>query len=190
MQKKKRIISLLLALFMVLALWAPTSVNAANYKPRTSLPSDARSTMVYYGSQNPYGQYWKIGNCTWYAFGRAWENLGYYPSDLIFQCNADGWYSANKAKYDSGKGGYPYSANPNAPALGAIVCYGNGGKCHVAVVEEIYGNGSQILVAESGYGYWYFHTQTISVSDLARRGFSGYIYVLKNGPSNDYHPII
>ena len=174
--------------------------ESGGYVPRKSLPSDARSSITYYSaSQNPYP--FNVGNCTWYAFGRAWELLGYYPSSLRMNRDAYAWFSVNKSNYDSGNGGFPYSTDPNAPALGAIACWskdsnpGSGG--HVAVVEEIYDNqnGSKtIYTSESGYGNYYFKyiNRNTLTKGLGWPGYTflGYIYILDSSFSDTEQPII
>ena len=166
---EKKAVSMIISLAIVICTALPglgTSIftcKASAFTPRSSLPSNARSTISQYipgssSSQNPYTAF-NIGNCTWYAFGRAWEILGSRPSKLIFQGDAVVWFSKNKSNYDNGNGGFPYSTNPSAPKLGAIACFSddrkNGTGGHVAVVEEILSNGT-IKTSESGYGSFYF----------------------------------
>ena len=165
------------------------------FTPRWSLPSDARTSIKYYctdsslgwGNYNPYTMF-NIGNCTWYAFGRAWEILGSYPSALVVSGDAFAWFSHNKELYDSGKGGFPYSTNPNAPRLGAVACWSKDGNTnsggHVAVVEQISNNSNgtkTIVTSESGYGSYYFKTVSRNTGDKglgwSSYTFLGYIYI-------------
>ena len=160
------------------------TVRAASFVPRDSLPSNARSTMTQYipgtgANQNPYTLY-NNGNCLWYAFGRAWEILGYRPANLIFQGNANAWFGGNKSNYDNGRGGFAYSTNPYAAKLGALVCFNNASGGHVAVVEEIRSDGT-LRTSNSGYGYQYYYNN-IEYPNKAGFGnsrytFQGYIYL-------------
>lgn len=195
----KRIVACFLFSIMLLGVISPICpvASAAVYNPRLSLPENARTTIKEYmvdsspgwGNYNPYSAF-NIGNCTWYAFGRAWEILGYFPNDLIFAGDAGVWFDKNKEKYDSGNGGFLYSTNRHAPALGAIAVwqdtskpYGEGG--HVAVVEQISDNGNgtkTIVTSESAYASYYFRTITRSTegTGLGWSGkwlFLGYIYI-------------
>lgn len=81
------------------------------------------------------------GNCTWYANGRLRE-LGYRASDLNrLLGDASQWADQARA------GGIPTS---NTPQIGAIAQWSPPRGNHVAVVEQIYGNGS-IRISESSY---------------------------------------
>lgn len=147
----KKIFSLILSFAMALAIIVPTvSAEAdAAFSVRTSLPSyssDAGKAYYYSGSNIFYnsgygpnkvkrsdGKYC-VGNCTWYAYGRASEILG-KPLDSNFRWDAARWWDINKrGNY------YPYGSTPKA---GAIVCYDN----HVAIVEKVVG--STVYISES-----------------------------------------
>ena len=52
------------------------------------------------------------GNCTWYAWGRAWEITGSQPNDAGFKGNAYEWWEANKK---SGK--YQYGSEPRVGSI-------------------------------------------------------------------------
>lgn len=85
-----------------------------------------------------------LPNCVGYAWGRAYELLNEKPR--LSRGNAEDWYN-----YDDG---YERSSEP---MLGAIICWKKGeinnsrdGAGHVAVVEEIYSDGS-ILTSNSSY---------------------------------------
>lgn len=207
--KRALALVLVLVLFIGLAPYLDPEADADAYEPRTSLPDNARSSIKYYcvdsslgyGNYNPYTIF-STGNCTWYAFGRAWELLGYYPSKLVFTGDACSWFDANKNNFDSGNGGFPYSTDPNAPALGAVACWSKDGKGssggHVAVVEQISDNsdGSKtILTSESGYASYYYKTveRNTSTKGLgwASYTFQGYIYIMgtpstQSGDTNIY----
>jgi len=88
------------------------------YKPftmRTTCPETSNS--YYFSTENPFyptyaptpGTIDALGNCTWYAWGRAYEILGEKPK--LSTGNAGDWYSYNYGKYE-------YS--PNIPKVGAI----------------------------------------------------------------------
>jgi len=98
----------------------------------------------------------KRGNCTCYAYGRAYEVLGSKPS--LSTKNAENWYEDNK-KY-----GY-YSYNKSTPELGAIAVWSKGvignnadGAGHVAFIEAI--DGDSVTTSESGWNSFYFKNYT------------------------------
>lgn len=81
-----------------------------------------------------------LPNCVGYAWGRFAEILGKF-ADGLPRCNAGDWYGADTT-HQKGK----------TPKLGAVLVMSKPGDAgHVAVVEEIYSDGS-ILTSESGYG--------------------------------------
>ena len=184
---------MVIAVFSVLG----ESADAASYTPRLSLPNDASSIKYYnrdsskgWGNYNPYPVDSQGRNCTWYAFGRAWEILGYFPEKLVFSGDAGTWFDSNKNNYDTGKGGFPYSTDRNAPALGAVAVWkdtskndGSGG--HVAIVEKITNNSNgakTIVTSESAWGSYYFQTTTRSTAEAGlgwsgKWSFVGYIYL-------------
>lgn len=110
------------------------------------------------------------GNCTWYAFGRAWEIVGTKPSDAGFIGNAYEWWEANKK---SGK--YEYGSEPR---VGAIAVWksdlpNSGGCGHVAIVEKIKDN--KIYISES---MW--HGATFKYREIYETNYLyGYIYLDK-----------
>lgn len=127
----------------------------------------------YYYSENPfYLSGYGPPNCTWYAWGRFWEASGIRPYDNAMLGNARDWYGSSGA----------YNRGP-LPALGAIACYSYAPYGHVAVVEEIYPDGT-ILVSESGYsGGFYFRTRRTDTNycqswmyNQANFYFQGFIY--------------
>lgn len=129
----------------------------SNFSERTKTP--AFSSKYYFSSGNIYYNYdryaptrksfdgnkYCIGNCTWYACGRAWEILdkAKKEQDLsIFGGNPYGiWLKNLQTKtYKTGK----------TPKVGALVVFGQKyGSYHIAVVEKIDGN--NVYVSESGY---------------------------------------
>ncbi|MDR3596174.1 CHAP domain-containing protein [Clostridium sp.] len=108
------------------------------------------------------------GNCTWYAWGRAWEITGNKPTDAGFVGDAYEWWEANKnsGKYQCG----------SEPRVGAIAVWrsdlpGSGGCGHVAVVENIQ-NGS-IYISESTWDGGTFNYKEIYDTNY----LYGYIYL-------------
>ena len=89
-----------------------------------------------------------IPNCVGYAWGRFIEEQGLKDCDLS-RGDAKNWYP-HSDKYKRG----------NTPKLGAVICWTNSKKGHVAIVEEIYSDKS-ILISESGYDAYYFKTEIL-----------------------------
>lgn len=89
-----------------------------------------------------------IPNCVGYAWGRFIEEQGLKDCDLS-RGDAKNWYP-HSDKYKRG----------NTPKLGAVICWTNNKKGHVAIVEEIYSDKS-ILISESGYNAYYFKTEIL-----------------------------
>jgi surface antigen/carbon monoxide dehydrogenase subunit G len=110
------------------------------------------------------------GNCTWYAWGRAWEITGSQPNDAGFIGNAYEWWEANQK---SGK--YQYGSEPR---VGAISVWksdlpNSGGCGHVAVVEKI--ENGKIYISESMWdGATFEYREIYQTSYLY-----GYIYLDK-----------
>lgn len=114
-----------------------------NYTPRLTAPT---TDNPHFYAENPFE--WSgygLPNCTAYAWGRFYEVLGSTPK--LSLGNAEEWYI-----YDDG-----YKRG-SVPQLGAVACWRKGvagdnsdGAGHVAIVEEIYSDGS-ILTGESGWG--------------------------------------
>ena len=111
---------------------------------------------IYYGynSLAPTGKKmaddknYVVGNCTWYACGRAMEIVARAGGDInkvkaIFGPDPVGIFNMNVAKRM-----FQYGSTPKIGAL-AVFNYGNGGEAHIAVVEDIV-NGVP-YVSESGY---------------------------------------
>lgn len=138
------------------------------------------SNKYYNSSINPFvakfGMFQHKGNCTCYAFGRAYEILGTKPK--LSTSNAENWYGKND--------GYKRGSKPK---IGAIVCWRKGqagnpndGAGHVAVVEEVKSNGD-IVISESSWGSYLFKTRTITKESGYMTGltslykFQGFIYI-------------
>lgn len=150
--------------------------NAFAYTPRTTLSADDCNTQywAYSATGNVFSRNWALsgGNCTWYAYGRAWELLGKRPALSVN--GAHRWYGYND--------GYERGAEPK---LGAVGCWSDDASTvgHVAIVEAI--DGDNITFSESGWSYTndYFKTVTrnkynmnYSVGGIERK-FQGYIYL-------------
>lgn len=145
-----------------------------SFTPRLTQPpnTDTHWINTAYGGLNPcilgypsYGYGNCLANCVGYAYGRAYEILGYDPGLCINQAAL--WYTYND--------GYPRSSTPQ---LGAIACWDDGGSGHVAVVEQItYSGGTPIncKISESIYGGAYFQTYTITAASGWYR-FTGYAF--------------
>ncbi len=110
------------------------------------------------------------GNCTWYAWGRAWEITGSKPNDAGFIGNGYEWWEANKK---SGK--YEYGSKPR---VGSIAVWkselpNSGGSGHVAIVEKI--EDGKIYISES---MW--HGVTFKYREIYETSYLyGYIYLDK-----------
>lgn len=134
----------------------------SGYVKRTTRPDASnkyyynKNYNIYYGynSLAPTGKLmsdnknYVVGNCTWYACGRAMEIVANAGGDIskvqaIFGPDPVGIYNMNVAT-----GKFQYGSTPKIGAL-AIFNYGYGGDAHIAVVEDIIGGVP--YVSESGY---------------------------------------
>jgi len=164
-------------------------MSSSNYSPRLTAPSENNA---YYTSLNVfhtsgYGMVGNNGNCTCYAYGRSYENLGSKPK--LCTKNAENWY-----KYNKDNGYYSYGSTP---VLGAVAVWSRGvignssdGAGHVAVVEVI--NGDTVTTSESGWESYYFKTVTRSASNsnfsqASKYTFEGFIYVCGTNSGNSTH---
>ena len=163
-------------------------MSTSSYSPRLTEPS---TDNAYYTSWNVfhtsgYGMLDysgnKRGNCTCYAYGRSYENLGTKPN--LSTSNAENWYN-----YNRNNGYYLYGSTPE---LGAVVVWSKGvignsddGAGHVAVVEVI--SGDTVTTSESGWKSFYFKTVTRSASHsnfsaASSYTLQGFIYVMGSNP--------
>lgn len=168
------------------------------YVPRLSVPdSEATSDEVIYWRSddnqgyNPFGGLSEhacecytgdtLPNCTAYAWGRFYEILGEEPK--LSKDKVELWYDYTDDGYKRGQ----------EPALGAIMCWkgitdaadgdGNGGKGHVAIVEEINSDGT-ITTSDSIWNaedYWWLTTRKKGEDcnwgqDATNYEFQGFIY--------------
>lgn len=74
-RRKVKPFGLILAIIMALQMMGTT---AFAYSARTTAP--VANNSYYYSSANPFYSAGFTGNCTWYAWGRAYEILGTSPS--------------------------------------------------------------------------------------------------------------
>lgn len=118
------------------------------YEPR--FDESGMSTSKWYNAPlNPFSVAgFGLPNCTCYAWGRRGEITGEAPDTSMG--DAFRWWGYNKENNV-----YPYGQTPK---LGAICCwdYGTGEGGHVAIVEEIYDDGT-IRCSNSAWGGSYFY---------------------------------
>ena len=141
------------------------------YTPRLTAP--AGNDWHYYSNANIYyASGYGMPNCTAYAYGRAYELLGYAPN--VSSRNAGSWW-----QYNINNGAYPYG---QTPALGAIACWDNydNNTGHVAVVEKI--ENGYVTISQSNWGGAAFETVTIPANRMgdwfdSPSHFQGYIYL-------------
>ena len=140
-----------------------------DFERRITEPSKLQS--CYYASNPFYQSGYGLPNCTAYAFGRFWEIIGVKPK--LSLSNAENWFDYNDG-YERGQ----------KAKLGAIICYKKGkahnsqdGAGHVAVVEDIYPDGS-ILISESHWKGNIFNTKRLSSDYFYNNSltFQGFIY--------------
>ncbi len=113
-----------------------------------------------------------LPNCVGYAWGRWTEILG--ETHDLSNRNAELWWGNTGDGYERGQ----------TPRVGAVVCWskgavGNGsdGAGHVAIVEEVYEDGS-ILISESAYSGANFYTNILSKGyNMSGYSFQGFIYL-------------
>lgn len=186
----KRLVALFLVLVMVavpVAVVSAAEVDFAevgakgSFVPRLTAPKS--SNKYYYSDLNKYERFgYGMPNCTAYAWGRAYEIMGYEP-DLSLN-DADTWWDYNKENksYPSGQ----------TPKLGAVACwnYTTGGG-HVAVVEKI--EDGVITFSNSAYGGKTFYLTYADIDapnggiDYYTWDFQGYIYITEGQSKEDYY---
>ena len=176
MRKKRKQKLQLIILMMVTMILFTVSVFAGN-TPNLS--------NACYSSSNPFTKAGWDGQCTWFAWGRAYEKLGI---NLQFSGNAGTWWGVNKANNY-----FNYGSTPRANSLAV---WSGGGYGHVAFVEEV--SGSNVLFNEANWntfqddgktqgGGYDGYVKTLSESAMKKRGsfvLQGYIY-LEGGSSAD-----
>lgn len=153
------------------SLFGYSGFRSVGYVPRTTNPGTGGR---FYGYDNPFPE--PGWNCTWYAFGRAYEILGYKPN---FYGNARDWWGNNQRTKT-----FPTGSEPRP---GAIACWwGNSVYIygHVAVVEKV--ENGVVYTSSSSYGTagkgsrWSYSFRYDRMENVP--GFQGYIY-LYNQPT-------
>ena len=121
----KKFLSRVLIVVMMVSVIPVTETNlrAASFSIRSTAPE--KSNQYYYSSKNPFYSSGYAGQCTWYAYGRAYEILGKKPNLCLR--NAKEWYGYNKTN-----GYYKYGSTPK---VGAIVCWANGTAGHCSNIR-------------------------------------------------------
>lgn len=180
-RKLRRIWAWVLTIIMGVSLVPNIGViqaNAGGYSARGEGDAPNRDSVYYRAGDSYYDTpEMAVGNCTWYAYGRSYENLGTEP--LLCHGMAGDWYEYN---YNNGNPIYPCG---DTPQLGAVACWKTRGRTdgwgHVAVVEAIDGN--WIRLSEGAYGYSYYRCAYMDSTNMVlpwgtNYDFQGYIYVL------------
>lgn len=174
------------------------SAGADGFVKRTGAPnsSDSHDVEFYYSDNNISYKSDKslVGQCTWYAVGRANEILSAANSDLRLEraLHAKYWYQDN---IDQGAKAFSYSPNVEEPKVGAIIVWSSSEFGHVAVVEAVNSDGTidyseaNINSAKSDtnpYGFRYqsnvpYNKTGVGTISNIWQGYSfeGYIYVIE-----------
>ncbi len=174
------------------------SAGADGFFKRTGAPSDKDTHDIefYYSDNNvSYRSNTDlVGQCTWYAVGRANEILSAANSDLRLERapHAKNWYQDN---IEQGASAFSYSPNVEEPKVGAIIVWSSNEFGHVAVVEAVNSDGTidyseaNINSARSStnpYGFRYQSNVSYTESGEGTisniwKGYSfvGYIYVIE-----------
>lgn len=166
------------------------------FSQRTT-PPPTSSAYYYNSSYNPFYSARLVTQCTWYAWGRAYEIMGKRPN--LSTGNAKNWFG-----YNRDNGIYSYSTNFYAAKPGAILCCDDGGATgHVAIVEEVAADGSPSKISEGGWYGSADYTANFNYADgyygaqlkfhygkNYNGGFQGYIYLDSGTPDPDPANII
>ncbi|WP_448973221.1 RICIN domain-containing protein [Oribacterium sp.] len=166
------------------SLFGYSGFRSVGYVPRTTNPGTGGR--FYNPVDNPYpSPGW---NCTWYAFGRAYEILGYRPP-LPERSNARDWWGYNQRTK-----AFPTGSEPRPGAIAcwwgnSIYIYG-----HVAVVEKV--ENGVVYTSSSSYGNagkgskWSYSFRYDRMENVP--GFQGYIYLYNQPtppPKPDHLPL-
>lgn len=134
---------------------------------------------AYDSSRNPFAQSNLYGQCTWYAWGRAYEVTG---KNLPCRGHAYSWYdAARNAGWDVG----------STPRENSVAVWSSGSVGHVAYVESVNGNTVEISEAninpvtydcqyslEDGIKYYYGKdSYPIAQMQSLHGSLTGYIYL-------------
>lgn len=151
-------------------------MGMAVFIPRTTAPTIEDKFYIHttYGGLNEcllinYENGSVMPNCVGYAWGRAYELLGYRPK--LVRTDARTWFPS-----------YEGYARGTVPMLGAVACWAGSYYGHVAIVE---GYGSDyIVVSESGWNEFYWKLSKLPLrpdgtywTSAGQRGFQGFIYL-------------
>lgn len=173
--KYQRIISLFLAMLMLFSVLpaGTMTASAATFTIRSTAP--ASSNEYYYSNKNPFYSCGYSGQCTWYAYGRAYEILGKKPNLCLN--SAKDWYDYNK-----NNGYYKYGKTPK---VGSVVCWSFGEHGHVGIVEKVISN-TNVYISEANVagGTWKYRNYDPTTWNS---GFQGYIYLLDDTSSSSVH---
>ena len=149
----------------------------ATYVPQlTAYSPDNTYTSVYYTGTT--GGYYAMPNCVRYAYGRWWALLGQQPLGLNQLGNAENWF-ANARGYSKAAAG----TSGCVPKLGAIACFADGpysGYGHVAVVEQIFSNGTVTFSNSAYHGSQFYLVQGNANNNWGYHSayrFQGFIYL-------------
>lgn len=180
MKNGKKFLSVFLAVLMLMSIvpMSDMGIEASAFSERTTAPSSSNS--CYYGSANGYS----VGQCTWYAFGRAYEILGWAPN--FGSGNANKWYSNNVSS-----GNFKYGSTPKVGSI--MVTQKTSTSGHVAVVERLNSDGTMLISEYNWDVSLGFGTKTLSQSATTRGSHTvlGYIYLLDSSDSgSSSEPII
>ena len=145
MKKAKRIFTVLMALIVFISSMAASDITVKAAEETQETDYKSVSTPNWYGgaysTNNPFAwsnQYY--GQCTWYAWGRAYELTGVALNECTG--NAAKWYNAAK------NAGRSVGSTPKA---NSIAVFGtSAGYGHVGYVEAV--NGDTVTLSESNNG--------------------------------------
>lgn len=165
------------------------SADSTGFRQRISQPTRTGvGKEFYFTDLNKSYKYGYLGQCTWYAYGRANEILSNAGSSLKWgiASNAGTWYQEN---LNRGTNGFASSADYTKPKVGAIVVWRNPGKAgHVGIVEAVNSDGTVTISeanvstaksASNPYG-WQSRVRTLDyVRAHSTYIFVGYIYLLR-----------
>jgi len=166
------------------------AADSTGFLRRVSWPNESSDSDVnfWFSNNNLSYQGGYVGQCTWYAFGRANEILSLAGSNYKWKHAPDAgqWYKYN---LNDGENGFKSSININEPKVGSIMVLNGKGAGHVMIVEAVYEDGD-IAVSEGNirvnnpnpYGFRYIEKINPSdyVAQFKKNGYSfgGYIYLL------------
>lgn len=162
-----KFLSVLLAVFVLAGgvlgisdtVWAGETVGEESMQ--MEVKGDAGTPAWYggaYSTYNPFAWSDLYGQCTWYAYGRAYERTG-VALEACRIGNACTWYSSAQSA------GFRVGSTPRANSV--AVFNTSSGYGHVAYVESV--SGDTVLVSEannSALGNWTSQTQSTLVAGI------------------------